>query len=152
MKTIENSETTWQSEGGGGGRLPAVSEESSSSQLADTPACLRPPALSHSNWLNWLRLLISIKAFNRQAPQTAGNILFIWGFCLHNRQASQQAAHNFNNPPSPLCAPAPLRSWYTLNCPPGPVACELRREIFAPNFLLFSLSLPAPLKVWLENS
>lgn len=45
---------------------------------------------SSPHWLNWLRLLISIKAFNRQAPQTAGNILFIWGFCLHNRQASRQ--------------------------------------------------------------
>lgn len=116
MKTIENSETTWQSKGRGEGRLPAVSGESSPSQLADTPACLRSPALSHSNWLNWLRLLISIKAFNRQAPQTAGNILFIWGFCLHNRQASKQAAHNFNNPLSP-CAPgtrsiARLAQWH----------------------------------------
>lgn len=115
MKTIENSETTWQSKGKGEGRLPAVSGESSSSQLADTPG-RRSPAHSHSNWLNWLRLLISIKAFNRQAPQTAGNILFIWGFCLHNRQASKQAAHNFNNP-LPPCAPgtrsiARLAQWH----------------------------------------
>lgn len=143
MKTIENSETTWRK---GGGMPPAcclLFLESSPSQLADTP-CPQPPAPSpsHRNWLNWLRLLISIKAFNRQAPQTAGNILFIWGFCLHNRQASRQRI--ISTTPLHPSRPASLRHWYTLNCPPGPVACELRREIFAPNFLL---SPPVPLPI-----
>lgn len=120
--------------------LPAVSGEQSQS----TGRYPLPPAHSpsHRNWLNWLRLLISIKAFNRQAPQTAGNILFIWGFCLHNRQASRQRI--ISTTPLHPSRSASLRHWYTLNCPPGPVACELRREIFAPNFLL---SPPVPLPI-----
>lgn len=105
MKTIEILRQRGRAKGGGGGRLPAVSGESSPSQLADSP-CRLPPARSHRNWLNWLRLLISIKAFNRQAPQTAGNILFIWGFCLHNRQASRQRIIS-TAPLLPLCPYAP---------------------------------------------
>lgn len=136
MKTIENSETTLRKRGRGRAACCLLFLESSRSQLADTP-CPQPPphSPSHRNWLNWLRLLISIKAFNRQAPQTAGNILFIWGFCLHNRQASRQRI--ISTTPLPLsCVPTPrvhaqLRAW-----PSGMwiKAWNIRAKLFALSF------------------
>lgn len=102
MKTIENSQAAGQPgslivklAGKGNDSCPTLEQSKARLLSYSPPRHLVSPSgrllfSSTAQLLDCstgLRLLISIKAFNRQA-QTAGNILFIWGFCLHNRQES----------------------------------------------------------------